>query len=142
MAPCAFSDGRMNTSLSVFIDIVKVFATEWLASKFGLFSLDINEFLVWAVQEKNAVLQEIAEVLQNRMPKPRAKNFVLKLAIRALPFLQKTSTEQARQFLRASAAVDRSAWSDVCLNDSFFWLLRGKLFCRLFLTAERFWKAL
>lgn len=106
------SGGVESVNSSSLPGVVRVFQTRELDEKSQISSLSMKEFLMWAAEVDTASPQQSVAVLKPMMETKRSQKFGTILADTNDPFLRKAGTDQIRQFLRSSIAVETYAVCD------------------------------
>lgn len=101
----AHSSARRNIKLTLIVSFVEIFHTQLLGENLSIFSLNMKNFLRFAVRSETAASQKINDVLKYEAKGLKTENFGSVFGAADAPLLREEGTEQLRQVLRFSTAV-------------------------------------
>lgn len=136
MTTTTSSGGRRKVSRSLLTGLVETFQSKKFVENFLVSSPSMEESLGWVVGANSGSSQQLVYLLKTKEEGRRSQKFPTIFAATGEPLLRVAGTEQNRQFLVASMAIQTYTASDVRMARSFLPLFREKPLFTLFLNGS------
>lgn len=118
--------GRKNVSSNFHAGLVSIFQSKEFGKRRNISSLNMEEFLRKVVRADTAFSQQIVAVLEAKTERRRLQKFATLFAVTENRLFRRAGTEQVRQTLKESLAVQTDAAGDVRLAQWLSTLFRKK----------------
>lgn len=133
------ASSRLPINFTLIVCFVEIFQTKRFSETFDIKNFAMRKFLRWMVEEDSSAFSKvIVALLQSKAGAHKRKKFHSIFAYTDSGILQKAGTQQVRQILRASTAVEVYTAKERRILECFFVVFRLKKLCTAYLNGSSF----